>query len=100
MGQEIDNASRLIFVGYGFNDNHLETHMKKTNNMCKPKLIITRTLSDNARKVVENSPHTMAIEANVVNSECCGAKVYYSKGIYELQDNNIWDIRELIREVF
>lgn len=100
MGQEIDNATRLIFIGYGFNDNHLETHMKKTNNMCKPKLIITRTLTDNARKVIENYPHTIAIEANVVNSQCCGTKVYYSKEIYELKDKNIWDIRELIREVF
>ena len=81
MGQEIDNATRLVFIGYGFNDNHLETHMKKTNNMCKPKLIITRTLTDNAKKVVENFPNTMAIEANVVNSERCGTKVYYSKEI-------------------
>ena len=62
MGQEMDNAKRLIFIGYGFNDNHLETHLNKPENISKPKLIVTRTLYGNAKKIVDNSPNTIAIE--------------------------------------
>jgi hypothetical protein len=100
MGEEIDYATRLIFIGYGFNDNHLETHLKKYNNMCKPKLIVTRTLSENAKNVIVNYSNTMAIEAKIIDGKICGTKVYSGEEIYELDDINLWDISELIREVF
>lgn len=100
MGQEIDNAKRLVFIGYGFNDNHLETHLTKPNNICKPKLIVTRTLSDNAKKVIENYPNTIAIEERMLDSKHCGTIIYNGKQIYEIEDKNIWDITELIKEVF
>lgn len=100
MGEEIDYARRLIFIGYGFNDNHLETHLRKHNNMCKPKLIITRTLSENAKKVTRNYPNTIAIEANMLDNKMCGTKVYIGEEIHDLEDINLWDISELIREVF
>ena len=100
VGREIDTAKRLIFIGYGFNDNHLETHLTKPNNMCKPKLIVTRTLSDNAKKVINNCPNTIAIEEKIVDRKNCGTKIYNEKQIYEIKDKNIWDITELIKEVF
>ena len=100
MGQEIDNAKRLIFIGYGFNDNHLETHLNKTENISKPKLIITRTLYDNAKKIVDNSPNTIAIEELKINDKSDGTRIYFEKQIYEIIDKKIWDLAELIKEVF
>lgn len=100
MGQEIDNAKRLIFIGYGFNDNHLETHLNKPENIFKPKLIVTRTLYGNAKKIVDNSPNTIAIEEMKINDESCGTRIYFEKQIYEIKDKKIWDIVELIKEVF
>lgn len=100
MGQEIDNAKRLIFIGYGFNDNHLETHLSKLENISKPKLIVTRTLYGNAKKIVDNSPNTIAIEEMKINDKSCGTRIYFKKQIYEIKDKKIWDIAELIKEVF
>lgn len=100
MGQEIDNAKRLIFIGYGFNDNHLETHLSKLENISKPKLIVTRTLYGNAKKIVDNSPNTIAIEEMKINDKSCGTRIYFEKQIYEIKDKKIWDIAELIKEVF
>lgn len=100
MGQEIDNAKRLIFIGYGFNDNHLETHLSKLENISKPKLIVTRTLYGNAKKIVDNSPNTIAIEEMKINDKSCGTRIYFKKHIYEIKDKKIWDIAELIKEVF
>lgn len=100
MGEEIDNSKRLNFIGYGFNDNHLETHLKKPINMCKPKLIITRTLSDNAKKVIKNYPNTIAIEKSEADDKHCGTKVYFENKVLEIKDKDMWDISELIKEVF
>ena len=100
MGQEIDNAKRLIFIGYGFNDNHLETHFNKPENISKPKLIVTRTLYGNAKKIVDNSPNTIAIEEMKINDKSYGTRIYFEKQIYEIKDKKIWDIAELIKEVF
>lgn len=100
MGQEIDNAKRLIFIGYGFNDNHLETHLNKPENISKPKLIVTRTLYGNAKKIVDNSPNTIAIEEMKINDKSCGTRIYFEKQIYEIKDKKIWDIAELIKEAF
>ena len=100
MGQEMDNAKRLIFIGYGFNDNHLETHLNKPENISKPKLIITRTLYGNAKKIVDNSPNTIAIEEMKINDKSCGTRIYFEKQIYEIKDKKMWDIAELIKEVF
>lgn len=100
MGQEIDNAKRLIFIGYGFNDKHLETHLNKSENISKPKLIVTRTLYGNVKKIVDNSPNTIAIEEMKINDKSCGTRIYFEKQIYEIKDKKIWDIAELIKEVF
>lgn len=99
MGQEIDSAKKLIFIGYGFNDNHLETHLNKPENISKPKLIVTRTLYGNAKKIVENSPNTIAIEEMKINNSY-GTRIYFEKQIHEIKDKKIWDIAELIKEVF
>ena len=100
MGQEIDDAKRLIFIGYGFNDNHLETHLKKPENISKPKLIVTRTLCNNAKEIFVNSPNTIAIEEMKENGESCGTRIYFEEQRYEIKDKKIWDIAELIKEVF
>ncbi|CDE23206.1 MAG: SIR2 family protein [Amedibacillus dolichus] len=100
MGHEIDNAQKLVFIGYGFNDSHLETHLSEQSNRNKPKLIITRKLSDNARKIVDSFPNTIAIEERELNNNGCGSIIYYDKETYEIEGKNIWDIAELIEEVF
>ncbi len=98
MGQEIDSAKRLVFIGYGFNDNHLETHL--VNNKDKPKLIVAKALSNNAKKIIEDSQNTIALEENIVEGGTVGTKVYIDNQTYEIKDKKIWDLKELIKEIF
>jgi len=54
-------ANRLMFIGYGFNDDHLEPYLCPNLKLTKPTVIVTQTLSDNALKVIKNSNETEVI---------------------------------------
>jgi hypothetical protein len=49
------NATRLLFIGYGFNDEHLEQYLCPNLKVTKPTVIVTHTLSNNALRVLKNS---------------------------------------------
>lgn len=91
----IDNSKRYIFVGYGFNDSHLETHIKSPNNLNKPIIIVTYSLSESAQKLVDDNPNIMAIHC-LENKE---TEVIW-KNEKLILENNIWNIDELVKEVF
>ncbi len=55
------NANRLLFIGYGFNDDHLEQYLCPSLKLTKPTVIIAQTLSENALKVIKNSKDTEVI---------------------------------------
>ena len=99
MSREIDKAKKLVFIGYGFNDNHLQTHLNNCENKQRPVLIISKTLSENAKEFMKNYPNTIAIEAILKNKIECGSRVYSRTSQIEL-NKNIWKIKELIKEVF
>lgn len=91
----IDSALRYIIIGYGFGDDHLETHLMRQLNSNKPALIITHTLSDKAMGVVKKCKNVIAL--------CCkdnGTIVITKTDEIFLPDINLWDIREMIKEVF
>lgn len=50
----IDAASKFIVIGYGFNDEHLETHLKQRIMNGVPTLILTKNLSNNVKTMIEN----------------------------------------------
>ena len=54
-------ANRILFIGYGFNDDHLEQYLCPDLKLTKPTVIVTQTLSDNALKVIMNSKETEVI---------------------------------------
>lgn len=55
------NATRLLFIGYGFNDDHLEQYLCPNLKVTKPTVIVTHTLSQNALSVIKNSGATEVI---------------------------------------
>ena len=61
MKREIDMCKRIIFIGYGFNDPHLQTHFYSSEYRKIPKLIITETLTDNAKKFYKENDRIIAI---------------------------------------
>ena len=95
---EIDKASRYLIIGYGFNDDHLETHLSPQLKKGLPGLIITRSLSENAKMIINNCSRIIAITAGE-DPKIDGAKVYYSGKEYFYQGPNIWDLGIFIEEV-
>ena len=94
--EEIDRASRFIIIGYGFNDHHLENHLRQQLKAGKPALILAMTLSDNAREVARTCSNVIAIEQGDTN----GSTIITKSEEFNFDSINLWDIEEMIKEVF
>lgn len=92
----IDRAQRFIFIGYGFADEHLETHLRRQLNDGKQALIITHTLSDTAKELVKRCPMIMSLASDGKS----GTVVHYNGETLSISDKVYWDLGELIKEVF
>jgi len=62
--ESISQAKSLIFIGYGFNDDHLQTTALHKIAQGIPVLVLTKTLSDKALKIVNEHPRIMAVSDN------------------------------------
>ena len=91
----IDSALRYIIIGYGFGDDHLETHLLRQLRSNKPALIFTRSLSIKALDIVKECKNVIAISCRDN-----GTVVITKDSEYFFADINLWDIREMIKEVF
>ncbi len=94
--EEIDRAQRYIIIGYGFGDDHLETHLMQQLRAGKPTLIFTHSLSANAEKIVKECRGITAFCH--VNSD--DTRVLTIDGESILSGVNLWDLHEMIKEVF
>ena len=94
--EEIDKAQRYIIIGYGFGDDHLETHLMQQLRAGKPSLIFTHSLSANAEKIVKECSGITAFCR--VNSN--DTRVLNGKGESIMSGVNLWDLHEMIKEVF
>jgi hypothetical protein len=94
--EEIDRAQRYIIIGYGFGDDHLETHLMQQLHAGKPTLIFTYSLSAKAETIVR--------ECNGVTAFCRtnsnDTRVLNAIGETVLTGVNLWDLHEMIQEVF
>ncbi len=88
-------ANRLMFIGYGFNDDHLEPYLCPNLKLTKPTVIVTQTLSDNALKVIKNSNETEVIAlcaypglgwTRIVNQD--GEELVVSEQLWNLEGFN------------
>lgn len=93
---EIDKAQRYIIIGYGFGDDHLEIHLMQQLHSGKAALILTHSLSAKAEQVVKSCKNVIAI--------CCensvDSRVITSDGEVTITGINLWDLHEMIKEVF
>jgi hypothetical protein len=93
--QAISNASKFLIIGYGFNDNHLEVHLKKKILSGTPTLLMSRTLSPNAKDYQKNSSSMISLEKNPTQN---GTIVHMNGTTVELAEN-LWDVEEFTKEV-
>jgi hypothetical protein len=94
----IDRASRFLIIGYGFNDDHLETHLTPRIRGGIPTLLLTYGLSPNALKLAEECANVIAIQRTVVGGKE-GSSVWIDKAETQIPDLILWDLDRFISEV-
>ncbi|RWC75339.1 MAG: SIR2 family protein [Mesorhizobium sp.] len=94
----IDKASRFLILGYGFNDDHLETHLTPRIRGGLPTLLLTHTLSVNARKLAQECANVIAIQHGSAAGKD-GSSIFVNKTEHFVPDLDLWDLTAFISEV-
>lgn len=92
----IKRASRLLVVGYGFNDDHLQTHLVKRIQDGTPTLILNRSVNAKVRKLAEDSPHCVCLSQS---SAPPGVAVVTNSHQFERLGHDLWDLGVLTKEL-
>lgn len=93
------SATRLMFIGYGFNDDHLEQYLCPGLTLTKPTVIITKVLSNNARSVIAKSTGTkvLALCACPNNDSC--TQILNQSGETLVAQDQLWHLEGFNRGV-
>lgn len=89
----IKRAKSLLIIGYGFNDEQLEVHLKSKIREKIPVLLMTYELTSNAQKICDDNPSITYVIAEGNNSIVC------IDGIKYKIEKNIWSLNEFVKEV-
>lgn len=95
MNNLLRNAARLFVIGYGFNDDHLETHLSHLIERGVSTLIITRSLSANAEQIARNNTTVTAIDR--IDDQTF--RLFKSGKESSVIGNPIWDLETFVDEV-
>lgn len=90
----IDRASALLFIGYGFNDDHLQTHIIDRIPQV-PTVIVSKELTDQARQHLGLNSSAVGIESGANSNE---SHVTRGTGTISI-DKPLWDLEHLVKEV-
>lgn len=94
----IDKAHRFLIIGYGFNDDHLETHLTPRIKSGVKTAILTRELSPKAREIAIKSKNVIATEFHEEDGKSGsrfiidGAEIFYP-------DIDYWDLDGFVKGV-
>lgn len=94
----IDHAGRFLIIGYGFNDDHLETHLTPQIRSGIPTLLLTYKLSDNALKLVKECHNVTAIQ-QAEKMGTLGSSVFVAGVETFFPDLSLWDLNSFVTEV-
>lgn len=86
------NATRLLFIGYGFNDDHLEQYLCPNLKLSKHSVIITKELSQNALKIIENSKDNEVFALCAVSATDPRTRILSSQGEEIIVDEQLWNL--------
>ncbi|NDK37554.1 SIR2 family protein [Pseudoxanthomonas gei] len=95
----IDRASRFLIIGYGFNDDHLETHLSPAIRGGKPTLLLTYELSNSAKDLASKYGNVMAIDREFRDG-VEGSRVIIDRNHIFLPKLKLWDVKYFVTEVF
>jgi hypothetical protein len=94
----IDQATRFLIIGYGFNDDHLETHLTPRIRNGIPTLLLTHSLSSNAMKLASECANVTAIQHAMVGSNE-GSSIFINKVESQIAGLALWKLDAFISEV-
>lgn len=96
--EAIQNANRYLVIGYGFNDDHLETHLSAAILAGKPTLVLSKNLSPKVQGWAGSCPNLVGLqEAN--KSGVIGTLVHCNQQEAFFPDISFWDVNDLIENV-
>lgn len=94
----IDRARRFLIIGYGFNDDHLETHLSPAIRGGKPTLMLTHSLSVKAEALALNNSNVIALVHKHEGGQD-GTRVVIDKKSVFFPGIALWDVHSFIAEV-
>ena len=97
--EQIDGCRHLFCVGYGFNDDHLQVHLRDKMRAGTPTLIITRTLSSPAMDLIAQSTGAIAVSDNPADKTRSTILVVTANHSEVIVAPPLWDLAVLIEEV-
>lgn len=90
----VNNSSALLFIGYGFNDEHLQTHLKpKIPDV--PSVLVAKQLTDNAHEYLKLNAMAVGIEEDPASDGCIATR----NGQSITLAHRLWDLNTLLQEV-
>lgn len=92
----IDGAARFLIVGYGFNDDHLQSRLASKVRAGAPTLILSRTLSNPALEIARSSRSTIAVDRN----DDATSRLVSNGSEVVLDRPDLWDLGAFVEEVF
>ncbi len=92
----IKQAARLLVVGYGFNDDHLQTHLKKRIQDGTPTLILNRSANSKVKELAEESPLCVCLSKPTA---WAGVAMMTKGHRFEHQGHDLWDLGVLAKEL-
>ncbi|YCM45357.1 SIR2 family protein [Verrucomicrobiaceae bacterium 227] len=94
----IDAASAFLIIGYGFNDDHLETHLRARLKEGRPGILLTRGLTPNSEAVISESPNLTAISAKTPD-DLGSTKVNTASIKHEFDGIEFWSLEGFNKNV-
>lgn len=96
--EAIDRASRFLILGYGFNDDHLETHLSPAIRDGKPTLMVTQSLSPAAETLAYAHHNVLALDQSHQDGEV-GTRLIIDGTQTFIPGQTLWDVHSFITEV-
>lgn len=94
----VDRASRFLVLGYGFNDDHLETHLTPRIKSGIPTLMLTHRLSKNALKLARENAKVIAIQQGCSGGQD-GSSIFVNMTEIFVPNLALWDLDVFISQV-
>lgn len=91
----IHGATGLLFIGFGFNDLHLQEALGP-KLAAVPSIVLTKSLTVAARNLLDQSPQMLAIEEDAAT----GGSVVTLGGSSTVTTDTVWDLEGFLRHVF